>query len=67
MEAFAALEFAKEIGFTRIIIEGDALGLGVIHDINSELPDMSAIGNYVDEAQWRRKDFQTCEVKYILY
>ena len=48
-----ALEFAKELGFTRIIIiEGDALGLGVvIHVINSRLPDMFVIGNYVEEAK----------------
>ncbi|XWS35181.1 hypothetical protein CRYUN_Cryun21dG0103900 [Craigia yunnanensis] len=65
VEAFAAvkaLEFAKNTGLTRILLEGDALG--IINAINSSLPDLSTIRNYVEEAKLQPKDFQLCLVKH---
>ena len=65
VEAFAAvkvLEFAKDTGLTRILLEGEALG--IINAINSSLPDLSTIGNYVEEAKLQQKDFQLCLVKH---
>ncbi|XWS35182.1 hypothetical protein CRYUN_Cryun21dG0104000 [Craigia yunnanensis] len=65
VKAFAtvnALEFVKNTRLIRILLEGDALG--IINAINSSIPNLSTIGNYVEEAKLQPNDFQLCLVKH---
>jgi hypothetical protein len=39
--------FCKEIGFTRIVLEGDTLQ--IVREINSESPQLSRYGHPVDD------------------
>ncbi|XVF58906.1 hypothetical protein PTKIN_Ptkin07bG0103500 [Pterospermum kingtungense] len=47
--AKSAKEFASDLGFTDIILEGDALS--IIKDINDVREDLSPIGVILKEAQ----------------
>ncbi|OMO99000.1 reverse transcriptase [Corchorus capsularis] len=65
-ESFAAvraLSWAREMGFHRIILEGDALN--IIRKINSHESDFSPIGAYVEEARSLKILFQNCSLQHI--
>ena len=51
LAAVKALTFAKDMGFRQIILESDALA--VINKINHASPDLSMIGNIIEEARVR--------------
>ena len=61
--AFRALTFGKDMGFTRIMLEGDALS--VITKILQSEPSLSDIGNLVDAAKDLMKSFNGCNVQYV--
>ncbi|XVF52632.1 hypothetical protein PTKIN_Ptkin05aG0033800 [Pterospermum kingtungense] len=62
MEATAALSkiiFAKDVGLSNIMVEGDALS--VITTVNSPDPNLSLIGNIIDDIRRFSKGFQVCQ------
>ncbi|XP_022755038.1 uncharacterized protein LOC111303203 [Durio zibethinus] len=56
--ATQALMFASNMGFKRIILEGDALG--IIKTLNSTGPDLSTIEVTTEEANEKKNQFHTC-------
>ena len=62
-EATAALEFARDMGFTSVILEGDALE--VIKQITQSTEDLSDIGILVDECRSMVKTFNCCIVLHV--
>ncbi|XVE95505.1 hypothetical protein REPUB_Repub02eG0103200 [Reevesia pubescens] len=59
----SALELAHELGFTNIVLEGDALG--VLNSLKNSKPDLSAIGTIVEEARSFLSLFYNCEVCHV--
>ncbi|XVF42884.1 hypothetical protein PTKIN_Ptkin01aG0401500 [Pterospermum kingtungense] len=66
IEAFTvvkALTFAKDMRLKKIVIEGDVLG--IINAIKSPSPNLSSIGNLIDEARIVSKDFEVCLIQHV--
>ncbi|XVF09245.1 hypothetical protein REPUB_Repub07fG0075500 [Reevesia pubescens] len=63
LAARSALELAHELGFTNIVLEGDALG--VLKSLKNSEPDLSAIGTIVEEARRFLSLFHNCEVCHV--
>ena len=61
--AIRALMFAKDMGFTRIILEGDALML--ITKILQAQPSLSVIGNLVAAAKDLMKQFNWSKIQHV--
>ncbi|XVF78426.1 hypothetical protein PTKIN_Ptkin14bG0131700 [Pterospermum kingtungense] len=61
--AMMAVRFAKDLGLFRVIVEGDALR--VINAVNSPSPDLSEIGNIIEEVRWLCRDFQVCHFVHV--
>ena len=61
--ALRALMFGKDVWFTRIMLEGDALF--VITKILQFEPSLSEVGNLVDAAKDLMKSFDRCKVQYV--
>ena len=61
--AVRALYFAKDRGFTKLVLEGDALG--VINKVNDNTFDLSMIGNFVSEVKLIRRHFLVCSVNHV--
>ena len=55
--------FGKDMGFTRIMLEGDALS--VITKILQSEPSLSEVGNLVDAIKGLMKSFDSCKVQYV--
>ena len=51
--AVRVVEWAREMGFTRIVVKGDALR--IIKGINNPNPDLSPIGAYIEEAKLAKR------------
>ncbi|XWS56298.1 hypothetical protein CRYUN_Cryun09bG0073900 [Craigia yunnanensis] len=51
------------MGFTSILLEGDALR--VINQINLSSPDLSEIGNLIDECRSLVRIFQSSSVSHV--
>ncbi|OMO59710.1 reverse transcriptase [Corchorus capsularis] len=65
-ESFAAvraLSWSREMGFSAVVIEGDALS--IIRKINSLSLDFSPVGAYVKEAKSLKVLFSSCVVQHI--
>ncbi|XVF85388.1 hypothetical protein PTKIN_Ptkin17bG0113900 [Pterospermum kingtungense] len=61
--AMFALEFAVDLGFTDIILEGDALS--IVKGINDVGEDLSPIGVILQEAKQRKTSFRQCQVVHV--
>ncbi|XVF16909.1 hypothetical protein REPUB_Repub10bG0071500 [Reevesia pubescens] len=59
MAASKALIFAKDLGLSKITLEGDALA--IIRKLQSE-SDLSPIGNLIDEANHDMELFTQCGI-----
>ncbi|XVF56458.1 hypothetical protein PTKIN_Ptkin06aG0122300 [Pterospermum kingtungense] len=55
-----AAKFVKDLGLSKVIIEGDALA--IINAINSTTPDLSTIGNIIEEIRVIGRSFQLCQL-----
>ena len=58
-----ALIWAREMGFSRIIVEGDSLSL--INKLKGTGMDFSPIGHLVDDSKQLRKDFSHCLFSHV--
>ncbi|XWS58017.1 hypothetical protein CRYUN_Cryun09bG0222900 [Craigia yunnanensis] len=58
-----AMEFGIQMGFTKIIIQGDALS--VVSKINQPTPHLSPIGNLIEDAKKAMQGFQCCKVQHV--
>lgn len=63
LAALRALEVASSIGYDRVVLEGDALG--IINAIAREDEDFSAIGNIILEIKLRAREFQSFSVNHV--
>ncbi|XVF82801.1 hypothetical protein PTKIN_Ptkin16aG0079000 [Pterospermum kingtungense] len=61
--ATIALNFAKDLGLSNIILEGDASN--IITAINSSQLDLSPIGNLIEEVRAICKDFRACQTRHV--
>lgn len=59
-----ALSWAREMGFSNIVLEGDAFS--VIRKINCQNLDFSPIGAYVEERKSLKVLFQHCSLQHIV-
>ncbi|XP_022772491.1 uncharacterized protein LOC111315181 [Durio zibethinus] len=62
--AVRALNFAKEMGFTKIMLEEDCLT--VIRKLKEMEQDLSPIGTVIEEAKWRMSRLHECHVMHLL-
>lgn len=58
-----SLKWGKELGFQKVIIEGDSLS--TIRKIQSENKDRSLICVYINDCKHMGKDFHTCIFRHI--
>ncbi|XVF59274.1 hypothetical protein PTKIN_Ptkin07bG0262500 [Pterospermum kingtungense] len=58
-----ALELRRDLGFSRIIVEGDAMG--IISKLNSNIRDFSPTGNLIEEAKRLMTGFQSCLAQHV--
>ncbi|XVF31943.1 hypothetical protein REPUB_Repub17cG0038500 [Reevesia pubescens] len=63
MAALKAVNMAIVLGAKRVVLEGDALG--IIHHIQAQEPDLSAIGSIIEEIKLKLKSFQSSRCVYI--
>ena len=66
IEAYVAcrgMEFAQQMGFTNIILEGDALS--IILKILQPDPSLSSIGNLTEDAKTMKKNFKSCKIQHV--
>ncbi|OMO89542.1 hypothetical protein COLO4_19706 [Corchorus olitorius] len=61
--ALKAIQWAREMGFRRIVMEGDALT--VIKKINENTTDFSPIGAYIADLKTSRCWFETCSFVHV--
>ena len=60
--AIRAMEFAHHMGFTNVLIEGEALY--IIKLINQADQDLSGIGNLIEEAKTATRKFLLCRTHH---
>ena len=66
MEAIAcrkAVQFAKELGLQKVVIEGDSLV--VINTLSQGPGCLSSYGNVIDDILVLANDFQLCEFSHV--
>lgn len=66
MEAIAcrkAVQFAKNLGLQKVIIEGDSLV--VINALSQRPGCLSSYGNVIDDILVLADDFQSCEFRHV--
>ena len=66
IEAYATcrgMEFAQQMGFTNIILEGDALL--IILKILQPDPSFSSIRNLIEDAKTMKKNFRSCKIQHV--
>ncbi|XVF80395.1 hypothetical protein PTKIN_Ptkin15bG0067200 [Pterospermum kingtungense] len=63
LAALKAMDFAIEKGYPVIDLEGDALG--VVISLNSDMQDLSPLGNVMNVGRMRSKLFQSCNIIHV--
>ena len=63
MAALCALKFSKDMGFNKIILEGDAMG--IINKLKRDSFDLSKVGNLIEIARKESKNFGVCNLSHV--
>ncbi|KAF5481630.1 hypothetical protein F2P56_002269, partial [Juglans regia] len=63
MAALRAVLFCKQIGISRVLLEGDALN--VVNDINSEAKDWSSVGLIIQDIKTELQNLEYGSVHFI--
>ncbi|XVF86811.1 hypothetical protein PTKIN_Ptkin18bG0072500 [Pterospermum kingtungense] len=59
-----ALEFAMDMGFRMVVLEGDSIG--VVNRFSSSVPDLSIVGVVLAEGKKLIGQFDSCSVMHTL-
>ncbi|XVF18743.1 hypothetical protein REPUB_Repub11eG0049400 [Reevesia pubescens] len=63
MAALKALEFSADMGFTKIVLEGDALS--IITKLKEQSSDYSLIRPIIEDAKLKSKGFVECSFSHV--